>query len=1048
MFFVFYYEDFLYTLIYLVIMANLILNPDIYGDRIVFICCDDLWEYDLVTREKRRLVTGLGVINNARYYDNGRKVVFRVMTGESLSSADLYTIDLSTGSVRRLTYLSGKSVGRRMFTDIAGFGDDGSIIVSTDVFSPFVSMTFLYKLSEDGKKFDALNYGPAIHIMFKENMIYIGRNTFDLPHWKEYRGGTRGNIWRGNVESGFEKIVDLENHLSCPVVLKDRIYFITDLDGSGQIYSTDLSGNGLRTHTKLEDYYPRHLNTDGKNLVFSSGGRLYILHPENDSVDEVSIGSISESDDILFSSTSKYLDECNINDDELVSFVARGQAFVTDSYLNYHYQVPDALRIRYVRFAGSKIVYVLGTSDGDTLKIYDYQNDSTDKIDYDFGNIFSLKTSIDGKYALLGNDRFEIILINLGERYIKVIDRSEEDMILDFVISHDSRFVAYSFPLKSSFLGSYAQRSIKMYDILNDRIYWMTSSNSNDYSPSFDSESRYLYYLSNRSLDPSADKLIFNFSYNSISKPFVIPLRVNDVNPSRIMSSKFIGNPGDYDLDNASLRSTVIDLEKADYRSIIPTDKGIYLFSVTPHGEFSSYYFGTKEKGSLQKYDFVKKELKDIKKSMTDFSFSSNLKKMLFRKEDQKIYLIDLEKPDEERIFDVDRIKLRGSRSVEFEQMYEEALKLAKDNYWDERKANETVLRVSEKYRRLLPLCRTRFDLSYVITEMQGEFRTSHSYETIGHGTNIEASEIGKLGADFSYENHKYVLRKIYCGDPSNENEKSPLLFSNRSVKEGDIIEEIDGIKVGEEYSLYEVLLNKAGKTIKLKLRGSGSSSYSIYVDTLEDDRYIRYRSWVENNRKYVHKRTENKVGYVHIPDMGMMGLNEFYKLYVNELSYSGMIVDVRYNGGGFVSQLILEKLLNRHLGYDKPRRGSLHPYPTNSVRGPMIAITNEYAGSDGDIFSYSFKALKLGKLIGVRTWGGVVGISPRRKLIDGSVLTQPEYSFWFERVGYGVENHGVDPDIEVQYTPMDYYLGKDPQLDYAITSIMTIVSNNGNLPT
>jgi tricorn protease len=231
-------------------------------------------------------------------------------------------------------------------------------------------------------------------------------------------------------------------------------------------------------------------------------------------------------------------------------------------------------------------------------------------------------------------------------------------------------------------------------------------------------------------------------------------------------------------------------------------------------------------------------------------------------------------------------------------------------------------------------------------------------------------------------------------------------------------------------------LNNKSGVSLKLKLKRRNSETISLYSNVLDDDRYIRYRSWVEQNRKYVHEKSNGKIGYVHIPDMGMMGLNEFYRLYVTELAYDGMIIDVRYNGGGFVSQLILEKLQNTRLGYDKPRRGSLHPYPSNSVNGPMIAITNEYAGSDGDIFSYSFKALKLGKLIGVRTWGGVVGISPRRKLIDGSVLTQPEYSFWFKETGYGVENYGVDPDVEVQYSPIDYYKNVDPQLDYALTSI------------
>lgn len=1017
-------------------MSNLFLNPDVYDNRIAFICCDDLWEYNLSTKEKRKLVSGLGVINNARYYDNGTKIVFRVMTGESLNTADLYTIDLLTGSIKRLTYFSGKSVGRRMFTDVAGFSKDGSLIISTDTFAPFGSMTFLYRVVDGGKNFEPLNLGPATHIIYRDAKIFLGRNTFDLPHWKEYHGGTRGKLWTGNIDTGFSKIIDLNNHISSPILFRDRIYFVSDLEGSGQIFSTDLEGKDLKKHTDFDDYYPRHMNTDGKNIVFSKGGKIYFFYPENDTVKEIEIGSVYETGDALFSTPSKYLEDYHIANDDVFLFVSRGQCFLSDVYLNYKLKIPETLRIRKARFAGKNILYVFGTIDGDVLKLYDKDTDRTESIPYDFGNIFSLKTSIDGRYAVIGNDRFEILLVDLKDKTVKIIDKSQEEMILDFVISQDSRFVAYSFPVKATFLGSYSQRIIRLYDSETGKAYDMTSRNSNDYSPAFDPKTRYLFYLSTRSLDPDADKLIFNFSYSSISKPFAIPLRLNDTNPARTVAEKFIGEPGEYDLENAILRSSFIDVERADYRSIIPTDKGVYLFKVPPHGEFSAYYSGTPEKGILQKYDFKEKKPKDIKKDVVDFRFSDDLKKMLFRKDDLKICLIDLEKPDEEINIDIDRLKLRSSKTDEFGQMYDEAWKLARDNYWDEKKAVEISSAIYDRYKKLLPYCQTRFDLSFVITEMQGEFRTSHSYEMIGHATDVEASKIGKLAVDFSYNDGEYSVKKIYYGDPSNENEKSPFLTSNIPVEEGDVIQEIDGIEIGQKTSVFEALNNKSGVSLKLKLERKNSGTISLYSNVLDDDRYIRYRSWVEKNRKYVHEKSNGKIGYVHIPDMGMMGLNEFYRLYVTELAYEGMIVDVRYNGGGFVSQLILEKLQNTRLGYDKPRRGTLHPYPSNSVNGPMIAITNEYAGSDGDIFSYSFKALKLGKLIGVRTWGGVVGISPRRKLIDGSVLTQPEYSFWFKETGYGVENYGVDPDVEVQYNPVDYYNNVDPQLDYALTSI------------
>jgi len=215
----------------------------------------------------------------------------------------------------------------------------------------------------------------------------------------------------------------------------------------------------------------------------------------------------------------------------------------------------------------------------------------------------------------------------------------------------------------------------------------------------------------------------------------------------------------------------------------------------------------------------------------------------------------------------------------------------------------------------------------------------------------------------------------------------------------------------------------------------------SVIVRTLASETPARYRAWVEGNRRRVHDATDGRVGYVHIPDMGPRGYAEFHRGYLAEIDRDALIVDVRYNGGGHVSQLILEKLARRRLGYDLSRWGGMAPYPMESVAGPLVALTDEHAGSDGDIFSHSFKLMKLGPLIGKRTWGGVIGIWPRHSLVDGTVTTQPEYSFWFEDMGWNVENYGTDPDIEVDISPQDYVAGRDPQLERGIEEILRLLA-------
>ncbi|MHC5010225.1 MAG: S41 family peptidase, partial [Planctomycetota bacterium] len=225
-----------------------------------------------------------------------------------------------------------------------------------------------------------------------------------------------------------------------------------------------------------------------------------------------------------------------------------------------------------------------------------------------------------------------------------------------------------------------------------------------------------------------------------------------------------------------------------------------------------------------------------------------------------------------------------------------------------------------------------------------------------------------------------------------------------------------------------------------LRGRGKNAKSRTITVQTLRSETPLRYRDWVESNRAWVHAKSKGKVGYVHIPDMGPNGFSEFHRYYGAEADYDGLVVDVRFNGGGHVSQLLLQKLLRKRIGYDRSRYQVPISYPAHAPMGPMVALTNEYAGSDGDIFSHSFKVLGLGPLIGKRTWGGVVGIWPRHALVDGTWTTQPEFGYWFEDVGYAVEGYGTDPDIEVDILPQDHRAGRDPQLKRALEEVQKII--------
>jgi tricorn protease len=310
--------------------------------------------------------------------------------------------------------------------------------------------------------------------------------------------------------------------------------------------------------------------------------------------------------------------------------------------------------------------------------------------------------------------------------------------------------------------------------------------------------------------------------------------------------------------------------------------------------------------------------------------------------------------------------------------------------------------------------------------------------------------DVGSLGARFQWnvKAKAWTIARIGRGDGWDEETAPPLRRPGVNGREGDTILASNGRRLSENLSPSQALVNQAGLEASITLAdASGQSPRVVTVRTIRSEQPMRYREWVERNRAFVHEKTGGRCGYVHVPNMGPIGFAEFHRGYLAEVDREGLVIDVRFNGGGHVSALLLEKLARRRIAYCQSRWFGIQPWPEDSPAGPMVALTNEFAGSDGDIFSHNFKAMKLGPLIGKRTWGGVIGIWPRHTLVDGGVTTQPEFSFWFNDVGWKVENYGVDPDIEVEFPPQDHVAGRDPQLQRGIEELMKIVASHKGRP-
>ena len=477
------------------------------------------------------------------------------------------------------------------------------------------------------------------------------------------------------------------------------------------------------------------------------------------------------------------------------------------------------------------------------------------------------------------------------------------------------------------------------------------------------------------------------------------------------------------------------------------------------------------EDGTLRAYDFKSYKAEDLAEHVISFDLSTNGKKLIYAGRGQLRVIAAGEKAPHGSGYtrktgwiDLNRVKVSVEPQSEWEQMYREAWRLQRDQFWTEDMAQVDWQEVYRRYFQLIPRVSTRGEFSDLLWEMQGELGTSHAYEFGGDYRPRPHYGQGYLGAELHWDAAAggYRVDELVLGDAWDAKTNSPLAAPGVNVGPGDVIVAVNGQTLDADTGPSQLLVNQAGNEVLLTLAvppddadadaGSGVDADAdadvpddivaaadgkqyryVVVKVIGSEAPARYRSWVDGNRRKVHAATDGRVGYVHVPDMGPVGFAEFHRGYLAEVDRDALIVDVRYNGGGNVSQLILEKLARRRLGYDLSRWGGLVPYPMESVAGPLVALTNEHAGSDGDIFCHSFKMMKLGPLVGTRTWGGVIGIWPRHALVDGTVTTQPEFSFWFEDVGWNVENYGTDPDIEVDITPQDYRAGADPQLARAI---------------
>ncbi|HTA54307.1 MAG TPA: PDZ domain-containing protein [Candidatus Acidoferrales bacterium] len=1038
--------------------------PSIAGGRILFVCEDDLWSAPADGGDAVRLTVSFGTCSFPRLSPDGAWIAF-ISTDEG--NPELYVMPARGGEPRRLTFLGATQAWT------TGWSADGSeIYFAANPTTWYEGETRPFAIAREAGAPRELNLGHARSLSFgTRGRLAIGRNSSDPARWKRYRGGTSGEIWVDAQGSGtFTRLLLPDGNPCWPMWIGERIFFLADHEGIGNCYSCADDGSDVRRHTNENEYYVRFPSTDGSRIVYSAGAEIKVYDVATDTTRKVEIEAHSPMPQTArrFEKASESLEHFAPSPDGTqLALDSRGEQFTMPLFegaaIRHDLGGPARTRLTQWLHDGERLVSVTDVNGYEQIALRRADASSEVKLvtKGDIGRVTGLVAAPTSAVVAFTNHRHELCALDLDDGEVRVLDTCPTHRIEDLAFSPDGRFVAYVWwPAQGTSI-------VRIVKLRSGKVHDVTTPLRTDRSPAWDPDGKYLYFISTRDFNPVYDALQFDLSFPQASRPFVVTLRA-DVPSPFVPKPKPIhqdreheherlnnkpGKPDDVEIDFEGITGRVLGfpVDEGEYDQIVGARERVLFtrFPVKGIKPARREDLDHDERGTLLAFDLDQQRLATIANECDEIRLGNDGRTLIYRSHDRlraidALYELpeegDEQKPSSEPgrrsgWIELDRASVEIVPRDEWAQMYREAWRLQSEHFWVADMSDIDWERVYQRYAALLPRVRTRGELSDLIWETQGELGTSHAYEWGGDYREPPQYQRGFLGAELRWDEGRggYCVERIYRGDSWNRETDSPLAEPGLDVQQGDCIVAIGGKRLSRDISPDRLLVNASGRNVSVTLRGKKGEERTVLVKALASEAALRYRAWVEENRRIVHERTGERVGYLHIPDMGPWGFSEFHRGYLSEFDRKGLIVDVRYNRGGHVSPLLLEKLARKRVGYDWPRYGAAQPYPPESVGGPIVAITNQFAGSDGDIFSHCFKLYKLGPLVGKRTWGGVIGIDPYHHLVDGTLTTQPEFSFWFVDVGWRVENYGTEPDYDVDIAPHQYRDGKDPQLDLAL---------------
>jgi len=930
-----------------------------------------------------------------------------------------------------------------------------------------------------------------------DSKMAFNRVFREFRTWKHYRGGMADDVWIYDFKTGTTtNLTNNEAQDICPMWGPDnRIYFASDRDGRMNLFSTDLEGKDTKQLTSFKDYDIKFPSIGKESIVFEQAGYIWRYDLANGKTAPVPIDIKEDfaSGRSAFIDASKHIQSVSTAPDaQRVIAVARGELFsvpmkegtarnltrTSNAHERDAVWSPDGKWIAYNSDATGENELYVRSQDGKGQP----QQVTSGADTYYYQAIWSPDSK-----KLLWSDRLQRLrYVDVGSKAVTQVDQDKEGEIAGYDWSPDSQWIAWSRPEENGTDKVYLYSTVdkKTTAVTDD---WYSADNA-----TFSDDGKYLMLTSSRDFKPIFGQVDFSNVYRDLERVYLVTLARDTESPLGPRSDE-VGKKKDkdkdkdkdgdkkdadkkaddkkssdakdkdkdgkekdakkpvvvkVDLEGIQDRLSALEIPPGNYGNLRLVDNRIFYLRRTV-GDDQADGDDDNGDGNDRKRHLCVYSLEDRKETVlgdvNTYEITADGKKMLVKiKKDY--FIIDLPKDKletKDHELKLGGLDMRLDRHAEWTQIYNEAWRHMRDFFYAPNMNGVDWKAMRDKYAALVPFVNHRNDLTYLIGELIGELNNGHAYTGGGERPETPRIKLGLLGAELVRDatSKAYRIEKILPGENWNKHARSPLTAIGVNVKPGDYILAINGIAVSTLPNLYDALIGTADKQVILRVNSkpSDDGARDITVMPIADESTLYYKAWVQKNVDQVSKKTNGEVGYIHIPDMGQEGLNEFTKQYFPQIKKKGLIVDVRGNGGGFVSPLVIERLRRALVMIEIARNGTPQTNPSQTFVGPMVALCNEFSASDGDIFPYRFKAMGLGKLIGKRTWGGVVGIRNPLPLTDGGQLFRPEFApYAKDGKDWVIEGHGVDPDIVVDNDPAKEFKGEDQQLDRAIQEIQT----------